>query len=141
MGNKDDRFLHLLLQFEQFILHVATNKRIQCAKCFIHQQNFRIVGQCPRQAYTLLHATAQLIRQNMLPALQTDQFQRFLGFFPALRFIYLLHFQTVFDILEDGPVRKESKFLKHHAYGFAANFSKLRLIHLSQVLSMDQHFA
>ncbi|MNL30433.1 hypothetical protein D3C87_1521700 [compost metagenome] len=56
MGDEDDGFLQLFLQFQQHCLHVDADEWIKCRIGLVHQQDFGVVGQRAGETHALLHA-------------------------------------------------------------------------------------
>lgn len=61
VGDEDDRAFLLGLQTNQLTLHLAANQWIERRERFIHEKDRRVIGQCPGQADTLLHAARELM--------------------------------------------------------------------------------
>ena len=65
-------FLQPRLQFHQLVLHLAADQRIEGRKRLVHQQDFGIGAERPRQADALLHAAGELRRILVLVAGKAD---------------------------------------------------------------------
>ncbi len=71
--DEDDRLLQLLLQFEQLLLHLATDQRVERTECLVHQQDVAVGGERTGDPHALLHATGKLGRELLALALETHQ--------------------------------------------------------------------
>ena len=56
VGDEDDGLAHLLLQVDEFVLHVAADEGVKGAEGLVHEQDVRRQRQGAGQAHALLHA-------------------------------------------------------------------------------------
>ena len=73
MGYVNKSNPQFLLQFFQFILHLAAKLQIQCPQWFIQQQYFRIIDQCSGYRHTLSLAAAHFGRHAFFKPIQLYQ--------------------------------------------------------------------
>ena len=48
VSNKHNRFVHLCLKVQQFVLHLGSDQGIEGAERFVHKEYFGIIGKRPR---------------------------------------------------------------------------------------------
>ena len=66
MCDKDDCFLRLFPYSQQLEIHPLTGQGIQRAEGLIHQEQHRILDECPGEDNPLLHAPGQLLGIGLL---------------------------------------------------------------------------
>ena len=62
VGNEQHGLVRGLPDVEQQFLHQSPCLVVERAERLVHQQNRRIVGECPRQRHTLHHPAGKLLR-------------------------------------------------------------------------------
>jgi hypothetical protein len=78
VGDKKDRRLELRPNPQQDIFELQTGQRVERAEWLIHQQDFRLVRECPGDGDALLHAAGKLPRIMAFEPFEADQLdQRF----------------------------------------------------------------
>src|SRR5262249_45027332 len=82
---------------------------------FVHQKNFRIEGQSPRDGRALLHSARQLRWIAVLKSGEADQVDEVRG--PLLAFVlrHALPFKAIEDVAADGFPREQCEMLKYDA--------------------------
>ncbi|MNI27638.1 hypothetical protein D3C73_813850 [compost metagenome] len=141
MRDEYNRLLHFGLQFQQLLLHILADQRVQRTESLIHQQNIRVIGKAACQAHPLLHASAELIGTVMLPAFKAYEFQSLHGKPGSFLFLYPLHFKTIFGIGQHRAVREQRKLLEDHSDIFAAELAELFRIHFDDILVFKKHLS
>ena len=63
--DKNDRLSSCSPDLLQFLVQNVACLGIQSREGFIHQENFRVNGQCPRQGHALLHASGEFMDVGM----------------------------------------------------------------------------
>ena len=139
VGDEDDRLLELLLEFQQLVLHVTADQRVQGAEGLVHQQQVGVGGERAGEADALLHAAGQLVGPGLLPAGQAAQGERLVGAACALGAGHALHFQTVGGVLAHAAVREEREVLEHHADLLGADLAQFAGAERGQVLAVEAH--
>ena len=124
--DEDDRLLQLLLQFEQLLLHLATDQRVERTECLVHQQDVAVGGERTGDPHALLHATGELGRELLALALETHQGQDLLGLGQALDLADALQLERVGDVRGDGAVRQQGEVLEDHRDAVATDLAELR---------------
>ena len=141
VGDEYDRLVQLFLQAEENVLHVGANQRVERRKRFVHQQGFRVGGQRPRQADTLLHTARKLCRIMVLESRQADAIQPFpallLGLFEGCS----LNHETVRRVFRYGLVHMQPEFLKYHRNLVTPKFNQFLLGHGQDILAIDHDAA
>ena len=79
MGDEDGGLLHLPLEPHKLVLHVPAYEGVQGAERLVHQQDFRVAGQCSGQADALLHAAGQSGGPILAPLTKPHKLQDLLG--------------------------------------------------------------
>ena len=79
MGDEHDGATLFGLETQQLVLHVVADERVERRKWLIEEQDLGVKGKCAGQAYTLLHASRQLIRVMVCPTVQPDKRENFAG--------------------------------------------------------------
>src|SRR5690606_35156982 len=77
MGYEYDRLLQHLLQTQEFVLHLAPDKRVECGKRLVEKPQLRADGQRARYADTLLLAAGKLVRHCLLSSFEADECDHF----------------------------------------------------------------
>src|ERR1700747_3139901 len=60
MGDKNHRLARALPDCEQYRMHPASGQGIKRAERLVHEQNFRLDRECPRDLQSLTHAAGKL---------------------------------------------------------------------------------
>jgi len=60
MGDKNHRLARALPDCEQYLMHPASGQGIKRAERLVHEQNFRLDRECPRDLQSLTHAAGKL---------------------------------------------------------------------------------
>ena len=79
VGDEDDGLVHLLLQANQLVLHVAADQGVKSAEGLVHEQNAGVRRHGAGQADALLHAAAEGAGAVGLPSLQPDEVEHLTG--------------------------------------------------------------
>lgn len=139
VGDEDDRLLQPLLQFEQLVLHVAADQRVERAEGLVHQQQVRVGGERAGQAHTLLHTAGQLVGPGVLQPHETRHLQGLGRALVALRAGHSLDLQAVARVLQDTAVGEEREVLEDHADLLRAHFAQRAVAEGGQVLAVEEH--
>lgn len=115
VGDEDDGLVQGFLQFQQLVLHVRADQRVEGAEGLVHEDDLSVGGQRAGQADTLAHATGKLVRIGLLVALQAHRGDPVQGPLVALRPAFAANLQAVGDIVEHALVRQQAETLEHHA--------------------------
>ncbi len=62
VGDEDDGLVQGFLQFQQLVLHVRADQRVEGAEGLVHENDLGVGGQRAGQADTLAHAAGKLVR-------------------------------------------------------------------------------
>ena len=138
VGDKDDGLVQGLLQFQQLVLHLRADQRIERTEGLVHQDDVGVCRQGTGQAHTLTHAARELVRVFVFVAFQAhgiDPVQRTLG---AHLLALATHFQAVGDIVDHGLVRQQAEALEHHADLVPAKFAQGFHVVLQDVHAVHQ---
>ena len=141
MRDEQCRLLKFGRQRLELILELQADERIQRRERLVHQQDFRIGSQGPRDAHALLHAAGQFLRKAVLVADQSDQFQCVVGDRPAPGFRNAPDFERVGHIFTHGPMREQGDVLEHHAEMQRAQFPQFRSRHPADVAAKNLDFS
>ena len=139
MGDEDDGFVQGLLQFQQLVLHLGADQRIQRTECFIHEDDVGVRRQCTGEADALTHAAGELVRVFVFVAFETDGVDPVQRAFGADLLALAAHFQAVGDVIEHGFVRQQTEALEHHADLVSTKFAQGVHVVLQDVLAIDQN--
>ena len=137
VGNKDDGFLELGLQAQQFVLHLPPDEGIQSAEGFVHQQDVGVHRQGAGQAHPLLHPAGELPGIGLLPAGQPHQGQHFPHPRLPFRFLDALHFQPPAGVVQHIAVGHQAVMLKHHGDFAAAELPQSLVRHSGDVIAVN----
>ena len=67
VGDEDHRLLHLLLEADHLVLHVAADQRVERAERLVEQHDLGVGGERAGQADALLHPAGQLVGIRVPP--------------------------------------------------------------------------
>lgn len=109
VGDEDDGLVQGFLQFQQLVLHVRADQRVEGAEGLVHENDLGVGGQRAGQADTLAHAAGKLVRIGLLVALQAHRGDPVQGPLVALRPAFAANLQAVGDIVEHALVRQQAK--------------------------------
>src|SRR5215467_870214 len=113
--HKYHRLWGALPDAQQFALHQPSGLSVERAKRFVHQKNFRIEGQGPRDCRALFHSTRQLRWVAVLKSGQADQIDKVRGTLLALVLRHALPLKAIKNVAANGFPWKQSEMLKHDA--------------------------
>src|SRR5215218_9183696 len=134
--HENDRPLHLALNIQEKVLHVAPNKRVQSGKRLVHEQDLLLGRQRPRKSYPLLHATRELRGELSTLAVQAYQLQGLLASLAALGAWHTLNLEAKGHVVEDSAVRQEAEVLEDHPHLAAPHLPELFDRHLRDMLAI-----
>jgi len=120
---------------------MAADERVQSAEGLVHEQYFGVNGQRPRQTDPLLHATAELMRMIVFPALEPHHVQHVHCLFAPLRPVHTLYFKAVGNVINNRAVGEQGKVLEDHRYLVAARSPERIIIHCGQVNAVDENLS
>src|SRR5262252_6437648 len=115
MGDEQDRDLELSPEPQQILLHHRARLRIERAEGLVHQQDGRLVGERPRDADPLLHATRKLGRIAMGETGQADHIEQFVGDGARPGAPFPLGIGSECDVVPDRFPREQRVLLEYHA--------------------------
>lgn len=138
MRDEDDGLAQAALEFEELVLHVAADERVQGAEGLVHQQEVGVGGQGPGEADSLLHAAGELVGPGHLPAFEPAQGQGLGGPAVALGAGHPLYLQPVAGVLQNVAVREESEVLEDHGYLRGPDAAQLARAERGEVLAAEE---
>lgn len=140
MGNQHDCQIELAVNVEQKLQDRFGRLRVESRCRFVAQQNFRIGGECPGNAYPLLLPAGQLGRIGVCLVRQTDEAQQV--FYLALDNVlwHSVHPQYFRHVVKDVVGGKQIEVLKNNADLFA-RLAQLFFLQLKQILPVDDYGA
>src|SRR5215467_2539708 len=115
MGDEQDRDLELSPEPQQILLHHRARLRIQRAEGLVHQQYGRLVGERPRDADPLLHATRKLGWIAIGETGQADHVEQFVGDGARPGTPFPLGIGSECDVVPDRLPREQGVLLEYHA--------------------------
>ena len=124
VGDEDDGLLQLLLQFEQLLLHLATDKRVERAERLIHEQDVGVGRERPGDAHALLHPAGQFGGELLGLALETHQGEDLFGLLQPLVLPHTLELERVGDVGGDRAVRQQCEVLEDHRDAVSADLAQ-----------------
>ena len=139
VGNKDDGFVDILLERQEFLLHFLPDKRIKRAEGLVHEQHFRLHCQGAGKAHTLLHAAGKLPGIGIGPLGKAHALEHFAAFFQAQGLAHPHGLKAEGRVLQHSAVWKKGKILKNHAKAALPHAAQLARLHLHDVLIIHQH--
>ncbi|MNK27808.1 hypothetical protein D3C87_461710 [compost metagenome] len=141
MRDEHDGLVQLGLKLQKLVLHFAADQRVQRREGFVHQQDFGIGGQGPRQADALLHAAGQLVGILVFEAGQAHLLQPFARALLALGLAHALNGQAVRGVVQHRAVREQPEALEHHAHLLLAEDFQVALVQADHVHAIHQDVA
>src|SRR5262249_51138542 len=96
-------------------LHQSSGLSVKRAERFVHQKNFGIEGQSPRDRRALLHSPRQLRWIAVLKSGEADQVDEVRGPLLTLILRHALPLKAIEDVAANGFPREQSEMLKHDA--------------------------
>ncbi|MNE49573.1 hypothetical protein D3C80_1441030 [compost metagenome] len=124
MADKQNGLFQAALELQKFILQAAANKRIECRKRFIHQQDRCAGCECASKTDALLHAAGQFADFAICPLRKVDQFKLFGNAYFALGFGHVRQFQTETDIVGNISPGQQAELLENHGNRIGAQCAK-----------------
>ena len=115
MGDEQDRGLELGPEPQQVLLHHRARLRIERTEGLVHQQDGRLVGERPRDADPLLHATRKLGRIAMGETGKADHIEQFVGDGARPGPPFPLGIGSECDVVPDRLPREQRVLLEYHA--------------------------
>ncbi len=116
-GDEDHGLLQHLRQFDELVLELAADQRIERGERLVHQQDIGIGGHGAGEADALLHAARELVRIAVAPAGEIHQPKLLLGRGVTLPDIDPAELERGrASVVDDGAVRGSSAYvLEDHA--------------------------
>ena len=141
MGDEQGRLAHDFGQLQKFILKPAADQRIERRKGFIHEQDFRIGCERPREPYALLHPPGQLSRHAVAVALQAHRFDHLVGELHARESVDIAKLQRKGDVVAHRAVWQQRHVLKHHADAIGTQQAQLTGVEATHINPADTDLA
>ncbi len=139
VGDEDHRLLHLVLEADHLVLHVAADQRVQRAEGFIEEHDLRVGRQRAGQADALLHPARELVGVGIPPPAETHDVEDLIRLrFPGC-LLHALDLQAEPDVLDDPAVRQQAEVLEHHADLRAAHLAEPLVVEHQDVLPVEEH--
>ena len=115
VGDKNNRFLQILLESEEFVLKAVSRNRINRAKRLIHKQHIRIGSQRSGYPHALSLTTRQLFRVSITidSRVHRHEVQHFINAFIDAGFIPAQQFGHRRDVFGNRSVREQANLLNH----------------------------
>ncbi|MNZ54927.1 hypothetical protein D3C78_728400 [compost metagenome] len=135
------RLAQFLGQLAELILQLPANQRVERAERLIHQDHFRVCGDCPGKPYPLLHAPGQFAGVARHPVAQPDFGQGLLGNLVALGLAHALYFQSKRRVLQNRTVRQQRNTLENHADMTCPHLTQLCGIQRREFFALDYDLA
>ena len=139
--DEDHRLLHLVLQAANLVLHVSPDQRVQRAERLVEQHDLGVGGERPRETDPLLHAARELVGEPIAPALEPHHVEHLGRLRQPSILVDSLDLEPERDVVDDAPMREQSEVLEHHADLGAPHPPQLVVVHLHDVLTIDEHLA
>ncbi len=135
MGDVDDGNAKTPVQLAQFILQVFTQLLVQGTQRFVHQQDARLVDQCPGDGHALLLPARHLRGLAVRERLQLHQLEHGIDTLAGFNRTQLANGQGEANVVAHVQVRKQRIALKHHA-----DVALVRR-HVDQRLALNEYLA
>ena len=113
VGDMDKGGAELFLQTDQLVLHLSTQREVECAQGFIEQQHCWFDSDSASQSYSLTLPARKLMDAAIAKAFQADHRQGLIDPSQPARLVELSHFQTEADVGGNRHVGKQGVVLKH----------------------------
>jgi hypothetical protein len=114
-----DRRTDLAMELAQFLLHFLPQVLVKRSERLVHEQQWRVVNDGPRQCHALLLPARKLGRHAFTKTAQPDHVQHARNASGDLTPWQPAHLKRKGDILRDRHVGKQRVVLEHHADGAA----------------------
>ncbi len=137
--DEENRLVELLLQFDELVLHVSADERIECGEGFVHQHDVGPCSERTREADSLPHAAGELAREVVSPPSQTNEFEGLVCLRFSFRLVDAVDLERICGVLPHRPVWQQREVLEDHRNLLAADLAQVRLVHPSNVLALNQH--
>ena len=136
MSDKDNRFLRLRPNPLKLQVHLLSGYRIQSTERLIHQNELRIMDQCPGKGDPLLHSTGKLIRICILKSLQSYQLKHLHRLASVFLLVEFQDFDWKQHIVQYPPPVEEECFLENKTN--FARWIEHRFINMDLALALGQ---
>ena len=140
MRHEQDRFLEPRLQFQQFVLKLLSDQRVERAEGLVEKPDFGVDGKRTGDADALLLSARQFRRVGAAAAVKPDKIEHFICLGCALFRRLSAYLQWKGDVLKCCKMRDKTEILEHHAHAVAPDIHQLRFRHGGKVCVVKPDF-
>ena len=141
MRHEQDRFLEPRLQFQQFVLKLLADQRVERAEGLVEKPDFGIDGKRTGDADALLLSARQFRRVGAAAAVKPDKIEHFIRLGCALFCRLAAHLQRKGDVLKCCKMRDKTEILEHHSHPVPPDIHQPRFRHGGEVRVVEPDFA
>ena len=115
MGDEEKRLVLPCNEFEQILLELPAGLFVDRRERLVHQENFAVYGERPRESHTLAHAAGQLVRVALFKTCQANITNVFLGNTLTFRHPHAPEFKPEGDVSQHVCPWQQGKVLEHES--------------------------